>query len=208
MSNISGAHRVTQTEAIAGIVSGVTENVPYNIALGGPSGSGKTTLYKKVEAELLSLGLFRGEDFEYISMEDLYEGWSGLDTGSELLAKLLIHKAEILGQVCSVGHTIDSSKEPISVNFLAWDWLRSQRVTPRQLNPMLPWIIEGCGSLSMRSSSFLYMKFWMSRPFFHRLFAVIRRDGLNLWYWLHWERDYRKHTKRASEVIESATFID
>lgn len=112
------------------------------VLIDGRSASGKTTL-----AEALQRELFRaGETLpRLVHMDDLYEGWTGLQAGHDLLLRQIL--------------TPVSRRE--RANWQQWDWELGAREIWREFDGGTPLIVEGCGSLSQQTVQLANLSLWL-----------------------------------------------
>lgn len=161
------------------------------ILIDGPSGSGKTSLVSEVKNLLPN-----SFPIQVVSMEDLYEGWSGISSGNQLLLRLLDERVH--------------NKEPQNsegIAFSPWDWHENRRIVTNTLNPNLPWLVEGCGSVSQATAKFSCNNIWVERSFFVRFCAVRRREKISVVTWLLWERDAHRFAKQQKTHELLDTFV-
>ena len=113
------------------------------ILIDGRSGSGKTTFAKQLQNRLF----LQGESSPRIlHMDDLYNGWSGLQAGSDYLTRL------ILG-IIKAGKT---------ASWQEFDWAAGERSGAwREFEGGTPLIVEGCGSLSAASAEMAHLSIWI-----------------------------------------------
>lgn len=112
------------------------------VLIDGRAGSGKSTL-----AEQLQANLFRdGESLpRVIHMDDLYDGWNGLRSGSDYLLRF------ILGPL----------SRKTRANWQEYDWQLGARNRWREFDGGTPLIIEGCGALSQASGALADLRVWL-----------------------------------------------
>ena len=128
------------------------------VLIDGRAGSGKSTL-----AALLQNQLFKdGETLpRLIHMDDLYEGWDGLQGGVDYLQRLII--------------------TPIAArrkaNWQEWDWSASERGRWREFEGMTPLIVEGCGALSRLAAEAASFKVWVEAESDARYQRWLEREG-------------------------------
>jgi GTPase SAR1 family protein len=108
-------------------------NLTPILLIDGRAGSGKSTL-----AEQLKNRLFKeGESLpRVIHMDDLYEGWRGLQTGVDILNR------QILGQLA----------KGVGASWQEWDWAAGERGKWREFRGGTPLIVEGVGALNRISA--------------------------------------------------------
>lgn len=112
------------------------------VLIDGRSASGKTTI-----ADQLQRKLFKdGETLpRVVHMDDLYEGWNGLQAGHDLLLRQILRPVS----------------ERRRANWQQWDWALDARNEWREFEGGTPLIIEGCGSLSQVTAPFANLTVWL-----------------------------------------------
>lgn len=156
------------------------------VLIDGRAGSGKSTL-----AELLKNKLFQdGESApRVIHMDDLYDGWNGLEAGADYLQRFILNPL---------------SKQEVA-HYQEFDWAKGERNTWREFGGGTPLIVEGCGSLNKNSAESADVKVWLEVPEEIRHKRWLSREGSND-HWAEWaaqELDFYARVKSA----ELATLI-
>lgn len=136
------------------------------ILIDGRAGSGKSTL-----ADALQRQLFReGESLpRVIHMDDLYEGWDGLDAGADYLQRMILNRLA-RGE---------------KAEWQMWDWALSERNEWREFSGGTPLIIEGCGALNRRSAESGAIRVWLEVDESIRRDRWIAREGSDE-FWGRW----------------------
>lgn len=136
------------------------------ILIDGRAGSGKSTL-----ADALQRQLFRdGESLpRVIHMDELYEGWDGLDAGADYLQRMILNPLE----------------RGKKAEWQEWDWAISERNQWREFAGGTPLIIEGCGALNHRSAETGVIRVWLEVDQAVRLKRWIAREGSDE-FWGRW----------------------
>ena len=140
------------------------------VVVDGPAGSGKTTFAGRL-AECLTA--------QVVHMDDLYEGWSGLDDA--VWERL---HAGVLG--------------PLSIGspgcYRRYDW-EAGRFAEEVVVPVTPaLVIEGVGAGALRTDSFASLRVWVEASEPVRLERGIARDGDALRSeWLRWVAVEARH---------------
>jgi hypothetical protein len=123
------------------------------ILVDGPAGAGKTTF-----AEGLAAGLAA----PLVHLDDLYLGWSGLDTGFERLERLVLHPW-LAGR---------------PAQFNAYDWAAGAPTGALLTVPAGPClVVEGCGCAPRAADRHEPVVIWMDAPLAARHARVLARDG-------------------------------
>ncbi|MFM7030064.1 MAG: AAA family ATPase [Micrococcales bacterium] len=112
------------------------------ILIDGRSGSGKTTFSAEFQNRL-----FRdGESApRVIHMDDLYDGWHGLQAGHDYLVR----------------HVLTPTARRTRASWQEYDWELGRREAWREFEGGTPLIIEGCGSLSPVTLEFANLAIWL-----------------------------------------------
>jgi uridine kinase len=154
------------------------------ILIDGRAGSGKSTL-----AALLQNELFREGDSlpRLIHMDDLYEGWDGLQAGVDYLQRLILipivarRKAE----------------------WQEFNWSTSERGRWREFEGGTPLIIEGCGSISRLAAEAASLKIWVESDSEVRYQRWLEREGNDEYFgrWAAQEVEFYSR-ERSSELAD------
>lgn len=132
------------------------------ICIDGPAGSGKTTLSVALSASLAA---------PVVHMDDLYNGWTGMDAGRDSLEQLLRNLAA------------GSPGAYRRFDWHAYAYAETVTVAPG------PWlIVEGCGSWSRRWADLVTLLVWVEAPPGVCLERGVARDGEAMRdQWLEWQ---------------------
>lgn len=122
------------------------------VLIDGPAGSGKTTLAAQLEVALPS---------EVVHMDDLYEGWTGIDAGVRILGD------EVLAPLAR-GET---------GSYARFDWTTSRRAERHEVNGGTHLVVEGCGSASRVVDVHSPLIVWVEANDTERLSRGLARDG-------------------------------
>ena len=137
----------------------VDDGLPTPIVLiDGRAGSGKSTL-----AAMLQNQLFKdGESLpRLIHMDDLYEGWDGLQAGVDYLQRLILNP-------------VAARKK---ASWQEFDWSAGMRVRWREFEGQTPLIVEGCGALSRLSGEVAHLRVWVEADADVRFQRWVEREG-------------------------------
>lgn len=128
------------------------------ILIDGRAGSGKSTL-----AALLQNQLFKDGDSlpRLIHMDDLYEGWDGLQAGVDYLQRLILNPIVARRKA----------------SFQEFDWSTGERGRWREFEGGTPLIIEGCGSISRLAAGAASLKIWVEADSETRYQRWLEREG-------------------------------
>ncbi len=157
------------------------------VAVDGPAGSGKTTLATELGALLASAG----SEPPVLHMDDLYEGWGGLDDSLErrLVAQVLAPLAQ--------GRAAEWQR---------YDWHREQFAEWHDLAPPEVLILEGCGAGARAYAAYTTLLVWVEADRAKRMARGIARDGEQMrHHWMRWMRSEAdhfatNHTKARSDI--------
>lgn len=152
------------------------------IAIDGPAGAGKTTLAGRLAAALGGA--------QVLHADDMYEGWSGLATLSEVLV------GEVLEPLARFGRA----------SFRRWDWVAGARAETIEV-PAAPFlVIEGVGTAQRAARLFVSLVIYVDAPWAVRLERGIARDGETMRAeWERWQAAegpflVREGTRAAADV--------
>ncbi len=143
------------------------------VCIDGPAGSGKTTLAATFDAPVVHL-------------DDLYEGWTGLQVG--------IDQAQTL---------VDAIVAGTPAGYRRYDWVAGTWAEWVEVQPTDLLVLEGCGAGSVRADALLV---WIQAAREVRLERGLSRDGEALRdHWLRWQDEEqalfaRDRTRERAEV--------
>lgn len=160
------------------------------VCVDGPAGSGKTTLTGALAARLAE----RGTDALVVHLDDLYEGWSGLE--GSLWPRLAAQVLEPLRRV-----------EP--GRFQRYDWQRG--AFAEWVDTPVPevLVLEGCGSARTAADPVVSLRVWVEAPAALRLRRGLARDGESARErWLTWMDDESAHFARERTRERADVRID
>ena len=112
------------------------------VLIDGRSATGKTTMATQIQNQLFKLGETLPR---VVHMDDLYQGWHGLQAGSDYLLRFVLTP-------------LVSGKKP---SWQEYDWALEQRDRWREFEPGTPLIIEGCGALSQATAQLAHLRVWL-----------------------------------------------
>lgn len=156
------------------------------VLIDGPAGSGKTTLANRLAQEL---------NAQVLHGDDIYEGWSGLETMWPILGPQIL--------------------EPLSrgenAQFRRWDWVRHERGDTVHVAAADAVVIEGVGVAQRRAREYASLVVFVEAPWELRLARGIERDGEDMRsHWVEWQRMEQaflaaEGTREAADVIIDGT---
>ncbi len=156
------------------------------VVIDGRSGAGKTTLARRV-AELAGARL--------VSLDEFYEGWTGLAGATAVAARLVAAHAD--GSACA---------------FHRWDWERDEfSARETTVDPSVALVIEGCGALSAAAAGRATATIWIDGDAEVRKRLALTRDGDSFApYWDMWAAQEEAHIRanapaRLAQISFSAT---
>jgi hypothetical protein len=157
------------------------------VCVDGPAGSGKTTLAARVGEAL---------DAPVLHLDDLYEGWSGLDGVFERL------EAQVLTPL----------SEGRDARYQRYDWHEGRFADWVDLPVPSALVVEGCGSADTAVEGRTSLIVWVEAPEAARLERGLARDGEALRpQWLRWMALEAGHfarnrtRERADVVVDGCT---
>lgn len=156
------------------------------VCIDGRAGAGKTSL-----AADLTLACSAAGQVTTISMDDLYEGWSGLTGAADVVADVLV----------------EPWRAGRPAQLAAWDWHANRRLAavPVRLTPVV--VLEGVGSWSRRYADVVSTLVWLQCDDRTRRRRAAARDGGAFdVHWDDWAADEqrvhgREQTRCAANVI-------
>jgi uridine kinase len=162
------------------------------LCIDGPAGSGKTTLAGLIQESLAA----RGRSVAVVHMDDLYEGWSGLDGAEDRVREWLV----------------EPLAEGREAAYRRFDW-ETGAYAERHVVPSVDvLILEGVASGSAGHADRTTLLVWVEAPSELRLARGLERDGAELQdHWRRWMVDEaRFHAvdrtrSRADVVVDGAT---
>jgi hypothetical protein len=152
------------------------------ICVDGPAGSGKTTLAAEIAA--LAGGA------SVVHMDDLFEGWGGLERVDEQLGTLLRPIAE-----------------GASGSYRRWDWPGNAWAETVLVSPTPLLVLEGVGSGASAYADLTTVLAWVEVPFELRMARGLERDGdAVVELWRQWAEDEqarfaRERTRERADVV-------
>ncbi len=181
-------------ETITKLVSKLADQIPTPIVLiDGRAGAGKSSF-----AEQLRNNLFKELESspKLVTMEDLYEGWDGLEAGSLYLLQSVLRPLQ----------------QGLDANWQVWDWGTSARGSDSE--PGNGWrsfaggnvlIIEGCGSISRETAPLANLRIWIESSEAVRKARYSQRDGGKFDdQWLNWasQEDQFMQIHKPKELVD------
>ncbi len=209
----TGTGTGTGTGAAAGTGTGADEIVravlarPATLGTGGrlvcvdgPAGSGKTTLGAALERRFRdALGAADAAtalaQVRLLHMDDLYDGWSGLETGRGQLAS-------------SVLEPLRSGRPG---HYRRYDWHRLAYAEDLVVEPCEVLVVEGVGSTNPVHDDVTTCRVWVEAPPEIRTGRGLARDGERLReHWLAWQEQEdalfaREGTRERADVVVDGT---
>ena len=145
------------SSALSAAVKGKTRSAPKALlVIDGPAGSGKTTLALEM-AELLKA--------QTVHMDDLYDGWQGIEAGVSLLKDVVL-KQFFAGS---------------EISFSKYDWtLGCYQEKETVLEESAVLVVEGCGSGGVFLAELPHILVWIEADNHERLRRGLLRDGVDL----------------------------
>lgn len=136
------------------------------LLIDGRSGSGKTVLADMLAGDLGAT---------VVHMDDLYEGWHGLQAAALYAVRQIL--------------------EPLSLGEPArwqrWDWAAGTRAEWHELPAGSSLVLEGCGSLTRASRELADRAIWLACDETTRRARALARDGDDSWWQMWREQEDR-----------------
>lgn len=161
------------------------------VCIDGPAGSGKTTLAVSLERVLTRPGC---REVTTLHMDDLYEGWSGLEPNRAL-------EARVLNQV------LRPLADGRCARWQRYDWVARQWADWHDLMVPDVLVLEGCGSGAVAYEALMTALVWVEAERDTRVARGLHRDGKSaLPHWLLWMESEARHfaansTRERSDVV-------
>ncbi len=144
------------------------------IAIDGPAGAGKSTLAAAI------FDIFPGS--RVVTLDDLYDGWSGLPRLHEQLDALL-----------------GPLSEGRPGTYRRYDWAEGRYAETVVVDPVDLLVLEGVGAGSLRHADLITVLVWVNAPADLAWSRVIARDGAEVEQPLHqWRLDEQEHFAREN----------
>lgn len=171
----------------------------------GPAGAGKSTLANRLAMALggtasAGAGTYDPEaalppdaPVQIIHGDDMYEGWSGLETlDAVLLDQILMPLAR--GEAGT---------------FRMWDWVADRRTHVVDVPPRAFLILEGVGVAQRNARELASLVIWVDAPWEMRLARGLERDGEHMRAeWERWEREQNAHHEQEGTRASADFAID
>lgn len=154
------------------------------VVVDGPAGSGKTTLAAQLGDALPA---------QVLHMDDLYEGWRGLEPAwgrldEWVLAPLAAGRAG---------------------RYRRFDWGLDRFAEWHDVPPAPYLVVEGCGAGRREADAVAALRVWVEAPDDVRLRRGLERDGEDQRaHWLAWMRDEREHYVRHASRERADVVLD
>jgi len=160
------------------------------VGIDGPAGSGKTTLAGAVADELVGRGL----DAAVLHLDDLYDGWAGLE--GSLWPRLATQVLEPLRR-----------GRPGRYQRYDWDAGAFDGWVDVPVPDVL--VLEGCGSARRDAAPFVVLSVWVEAPADLRLARGLARDGeAAREHWVRWMADEAAHFARERTAERADVRLD
>ncbi|WP_205687495.1 uridine kinase family protein [Cellulomonas endophytica] len=160
------------------------------VAVDGPAGSGKTTLAAAVADGLRAAGA----TVSVVHLDDLYEGWSGLE--GSLWPRL---EAQVLAPVARGEDGL----------FVRWDWTAGRFADRVRVPAPDVLVVEGCGSGRRAADAHATLLVWVEAADDLRLARGLERDGQDArGHWERWMRDEAAHFARERTRARAHVHVD
>ncbi|GAA0997682.1 nucleoside/nucleotide kinase family protein [Subtercola frigoramans] len=167
------------------------------ILIDGRSGSGKTD-FSNALAEALTERWH--SPVTLVHLDDIYPGWSGLESASR-------HVHDSLLSPCANS----TSDHPAAPGWRRHDWATGHAAEWVTVDPSLPLLVEGTGSLSRQNAALATLTVWVELDDATRRDRALARDGETYEpYWEMWaeqENDFiaREGPRSLADVVIDLT---
>lgn len=177
--------------SLAAIVRAVDEREPRLgpvrlVCVDGPAGSGKSTLARAIGEALAA---------PVLHLDDLYEGWSGLDGVADRLQEQVL--------------TPLAAGRP--GRYQRYDWGAGRFAEWHDVPVPAHLVLEGCGSAPRAVADRAVLVVWVEAPADLRLERGLARDGVDMRdHWLRWMgleavHFARERTRERADVVVDGT---
>lgn len=157
------------------------------VVIDGQSGAGKSSLARELVAHWPRRGRV-----QVVALDSIYPGWDGLDEGARIVRDdiLIPHARGLVGV------------------WQRWDWSTSAPAEAHAVDPSLPLIVEGSGSLNPRTARLADIRIWMDSPSSSRRRRALERDGdAYRPHWEQWARQEERHIARDEPRAHASMVI-
>jgi uridine kinase len=160
------------------------------VAVDGPAGSGKTTLAEALAGELVR----RRVDAAVLHLDDLYDGWTGLE--GSLWPRLAAQVLEPL-------------RRGRPGRYQRYDWHAGAFDGWVDLPVPQVLVLEGCGAARRAADGLVVLRVWVEAPPEVRLARGLARDGEGeRAHWERWMRDEAEHFARERTAERADARLD
>ncbi|WP_028049785.1 uridine kinase [Cellulomonas sp. URHD0024] len=160
------------------------------VAIDGPAGSGKTTAAAVVARDAAELGA----SVHVVHLDDLYEGWSGLE--GSLWPRL---SAQVL----------EPLRRGLPGRFQRYDWSVGAFADWVDVPVVDLLVLEGCGSARRAVDDLAVLRVWVEATPDLRLERGLARDGVEArQHWVTWMADEAVHFAREGTRARADVRLD
>jgi uridine kinase len=189
VSGVPASGEATAAELLAWTLSRpATLGAGRLVCVDGPAGSGKTTLARDIT-------LAAEDSVRLLHMDDIYEGWSGLEAAMTRVAD------DVVGPL----------RTGRAGRYRRYDWVREELAEEHLVEPVDLLVIEGVGSGGAAYADATTCLVWVEAPADERLRRGLERDGEAVRaQWLAFMADEeamfaRERTRARADVIVDGT---
>jgi len=148
------------------------------VCVDGPAGSGKSTFAQRLAGGLRA----QGADTSVLGLDDVYDGWSGLE--GSLWPRL---SAQVL----------EPLRRGAPGRFQRYDWIAGAFAEWVDVPVPAVLVLEGCGSARRAADPDATLRVWVEAPEELRLSRGLERDGAAMRdHWVRWMSDEAEHFAR------------
>ncbi|MDY7556177.1 ATP-binding protein [Cryobacterium sp. 10C3] len=149
---------------------------PIVILIDGPSGAGKSTLADRIlDAWPSTAGPTRVRP-ALIRLDDIYPGWNGLAAASAHLTE----------------HVLRPFRAGLPGAWRRYDWGADAPAEWHPVDPALPLLVEGCGTLAAANAGLSDVRIWLTADDEERKQRALARDGEAFRsHWDQWQAEWQ-----------------
>jgi len=160
------------------------------VCVDGPAGSGKTTTAARLAATLRA----RGSTVAVVHLDDLYDGWRGLE--GSLWPRL---RSQVL----------EPLRRGVPGRLQRYDWAAAAFGGWVDVPVTEVLVLEGCGSAQRAADGLASLRVWVAAPDDVRLARGLARDGEDARpHWTAWMADESAHFAREATRERADVLLD
>jgi uridine kinase len=195
-SRFEAVEAVARTVVAAALAAPPTLGAGRLVCVDGPAGSGKTTLAAALDRQLRDALRSPGSPADrahvrQVHMDNLYDGWAGLETGMATLAQ------DVVGPLRHGG----------TGRYRRYDWHRGGFAEERLVPPVEVLLVEGVGAAPAAVADAVTVLVWLETPPEVRSERWLARDGEQMReHWTAWRSQEdavltRERTRARADLV-------